>query len=166
MFDTWQDEASRPSVLWQHLQWPGIHSKSMSALSELSYRPTCICCHTDSSRSGWGCINNVRLTQPWWLFALYSESKWLDSCNSSELYSALAEWMKGAIAASSPRCPDWGLGRKEETRAPTKLLRDCPVTDIQCSRLIFAGDDRSHCELLICVLHTHKNWYNELQRDK
>lgn len=101
----------------------------------------------------------------WLSHGVYSSSsdfKWVDSCNSSELYSALAEWMKGAVAASSPHSPFGGLGRKGETRAPTKLLGDCPVTDSQCSRIIFLGNDSSHCELLICVLHAHKSWCNRL----
>lgn len=65
--------------------------------------------------------------------------------------------MKGAAAASSPHSPFGGLGRKGETRASTKLLGDCPVTDSQCGGIIFPGNDSSHCELLICVLHAHKN---------
>ena len=65
--------------------------------------------------------------------------------------------MKGVVAASSTHGPLGGLGRKDETRAPTKLLGDCHVIDSECGRLIFAGNDGTHCELSICVLHAHKN---------
>lgn len=157
----WNVEAERLSVLPQHLQWSGSQSKWMRDLRWLSSA------HVYLQQRWFIQVTLAMYKHLWdWLshgvYSSYSESKWVDSCNSSELYSALAEWMKGAVAASSPHSPLGGLGRKDETRAPTKLLGDCPVTDSQCSRLIFAGNDRSHCELLICVLHAHKNWCNGL----
>lgn len=52
--------------------------------------------------------------------------------------------------------PFGGLVRGDETRAPSKLLGDCHIIDSQCSRLIFAGNDSSHCEISVCVLHAHR----------
>lgn len=49
--------------------------------------------------------------------------------------------MKGVVDASVPHGPLGGLGRKDETRAPTKLLGDCYAIASQCSGLIFAGND-------------------------
>ena len=110
-----------------------------------------ICSCADSSASCWQLYKHL---WDWFsnrVYSSYSEPNWVDSCNSSELYSVLSEWMKEVGAASSPHGLLGGLGRKDKTRAPTKLLRECRVIDSQCSRLIFAGNDGSHCELSICL---------------
>lgn len=122
------------------LNRPGSQSKWMRALIKLSSAHIVL-------QPRWFIQVTLTMYKHLWdwlshgVYSRFSESKWVDSCNSSELYSALAEWMKGALAASSPHSPLGGLGSKDETRAPTKLLRDCPVTDSRCSRLIFAGND-------------------------
>lgn len=139
-------------------------NEGMPALSQVSAAHVLhsVCCHADSSASRW------QVSKHWWdrlsngIYSNYSESNCVKSCNSSELYSVFSEWMKGAVAASSPPGPHGGLGRKDETRAPTKLLGGCYAIASQCSRLIFAGNDGSHCELSICVLHAHQNWRNWL----
>lgn len=125
-----------------------------SSLSLLSYRPLLLPAATQKSpRSRLRCPNICHSA---------SATVFAPASLSGEIlvippnFIQLSQnWMKGAVSTSSPDRPLRGLGRKGETRAPTKLFWDCPVTDSECSRLIFAGNDRSHCELLIYVLHTH-----------
>lgn len=173
-FETWrgkilEEEVERQSALPQYLQWFGSWSKWMNVCFELvvsgPHAPQFLL-------SRWFIHVTLALYKHLWdwlsngAYSSHSESNWVDSCNSSELYSALSEWMKGVVDASSPHSPLGGLGRKDETRAPTKPLGDYRVIDSQCRGLIFAGSDGSHCELSVCVLHAHKNWRNELQKDR
>lgn len=137
-------------------EWKWTPSQVLSAHMRHS-----IYCHTKSSTSHWQHLWD-RFSNG--VYSNYSGSNWVDSCNSSELYSVLSEWMKGVVAASTPHGPLGGLARKDETRAPTKLLGDCYVIASQCSRLIFASNDGSYCELSICVFHVHKNWCNRLYK--